>query len=120
MRARADGPRRRRPSARTVRGRAARLARESDAFGRALRKIDRFFDAHPVVNFGSQVVATAFALTVVFYLSVWTGAYQRTVAKYVEPMFARAVPFWMRTAQPMMDRAGEALRRRLGVEARRA
>lgn len=81
--------------------------------------MDRFFDAHPAVSFLAHALALTSALTAIFYLGVWTGTYQRTVAEYVEPALARAVPFWMRRVRPFLDAVEASARRRLDADATR-
>lgn len=97
------GPRRRRPSGRPARYTASRhRAASGDPVAKLARKLDKWFDAHPIASFFIQAATLAGFMYGIFCVLVWTGVYRAHLARYVEPALAAyAFPVYARYVSPI-------------------
>lgn len=106
-----SGPRKRRPSARPARYTASRNRASSDPVAHMARKLDKWFDAHPVASFFIQVVTLAGFTYGIFLISVWSGVYQKHLARYVEPaLITYALPVYARYVLPIWGKIDALVR----------
>lgn len=85
----------------------------ADPVARAARKLDKWFDAHPVASFFIQVVTLAGFMYGIFLISVWSGVYRKHLARVVEPALnAYALPVYARYVSPIWGKIEALVRGR--------
>ena len=75
------------------------------------RKLDKWFDAHPVASFFIQAVTLAGFMYGIFLILVWSGVYQKHLARYVEPaLITYALPVYARYVLPIWGKIDALVR----------
>jgi len=70
-------------------------------------KVDRWFDAHPIVGFFVSAMTVFGFVYGAYAVSVATGVYERYVARYAEPFLVkRALPVYQAIERAMRDALG--------------
>lgn len=75
------------------------------------RKLDKWFDAHPIASFFIQVVTLAGFMYGIFLILVWSGVYRKHLARVVEPaLIEYALPVYARYVLPIWGKIDALVR----------